>query len=391
MVSSNLVFASDEIAVSEEVLSSYYKEYFPLDPFIEWLGYRNDETLSRREFSFTLKDDVYTRFRSFTSKEELHQAFIKTKPEKIDIGAIYNYSCKHRLSPDFKEEQRELVFDIDISDYDDVRTCCQEARICQKCWPLMSICVKVLEETLKTAFGFEQILFVFSGRRGIHCWVFDEEARKLNGAERFALAHYCQVTAQQIGTSHRLHTHIQNALKITDLYWDEYLETQDLLGTEEGIDSFLKYVKLDDSIKNEWKEQMLKYDTTMERWSIFQQKRKEAQSKKYRDRLFIERIKIAVTYPRIDIKVTEGFNHLLKAPFSVHPKTGKVCVPFNADDVDSFDCDNVPTVFSLRKNDEELVKVIEKQEGDMSKKYYHGEMKESVKIFTDLLNQVFSE
>ena len=26
MVSSNLVFASDEIAVSEEVLSSYYKE-----------------------------------------------------------------------------------------------------------------------------------------------------------------------------------------------------------------------------------------------------------------------------------------------------------------------------------------------------------------------------
>ena len=56
--------------------------------------------------------------------------------------------------------------------------------------------------------------------------MFDEEARKLNGAERFALAHYCQVTAQQIGTSHRLHTHIQNALKITDLYWDQYLETQ---------------------------------------------------------------------------------------------------------------------------------------------------------------------
>ena len=85
----------------------------------------------------------------------------------------------------------------------------------------------------------------------------------------------------------------------------------------------MKYVKLDDSIKNEWKEQMLRYNTTMERWSILQQKRKEAHSKKYRDRLFIERIKIAVTYPRIDIKVTEGFNHLLKAPFSVHPKTGK--------------------------------------------------------------------
>lgn len=56
--------------------------------------------------------------------------------------------------------------------------------------------------------------------------MFDEAARKLNGPERFALAHYCQVTAQQIGTSHRLHTHIQNALKITDEYWDAYLESQ---------------------------------------------------------------------------------------------------------------------------------------------------------------------
>lgn len=125
----------------------------------------------------------------------------------------------------------------------------------------------------------------------------------------------------------RLQTCIGTNTSKLKVRFESFLQTKeknlDLLGTEEGIDSFLKYVKLDDSIKNEWKEQMLKYDTTMERWSIFQQKRKEAQSKKYRDRLFIERIKIAVTYPRIDIKVTEGFNHLLKAPFSVHPKTGK--------------------------------------------------------------------
>ena len=51
------------------------------------------------------------------------------------------------------------------------------------------------------------------------------------------------------------------------------------------------------------------------------------------------------------LKVTEGFNHLLKAPFSVHPKTGKICVPFLASEVDSFNLDTVPTVTSIRSED----------------------------------------
>ena len=76
--------------------------------------------------------------------------------------------------------------------------------------------------------------------------------------------------------------------------------------------------------------------------------------KKTKDRNFIERIKLSYCYPRIDIKVTEGFNHLLKAPFSVHPKTGKICIPFLAEDVDNFDLDKVPTILSIRANPDEL-------------------------------------
>ena len=39
--------------------------------------------------------------------------------------------------------ERELVFDIDLTDYDDVRTCGKGAHICNKCWPLMAIAIKV--------------------------------------------------------------------------------------------------------------------------------------------------------------------------------------------------------------------------------------------------------
>ena len=35
------------------------------------------------------------------------------------------------------------MFDIDLTDYDDVRTCGKEGHICGKCWPLMAAAIKV--------------------------------------------------------------------------------------------------------------------------------------------------------------------------------------------------------------------------------------------------------
>merc|ERR1719261_1338482 len=61
----------------------------------------------------------------------------------------------------------------------------------------------------------------------------------------------------------------------------------------------------------------------------------------------LKEILLQYSYPRLDINVSKQMNHLLKSPFVVHPKTGRVCVPINVETVDSFNPLEVPTVGRL--------------------------------------------
>jgi DNA primase small subunit len=52
----------------------------------------------------------------------------------------------------FVPMERELVFDVDMNDFDDCRTCCQATTLCQKCWPFLTLAMKILNAVLRGSF-----------------------------------------------------------------------------------------------------------------------------------------------------------------------------------------------------------------------------------------------
>lgn len=301
--------------------------------------------------------------------------------------------------------QRELVFDIDMTDYDDVRTCCSEANICKKCWKFMSIACKVIDIALRDDFGFEHILWVFSGRRGIHCWVCDKQARHLDTKGRGAIADYLQVSVAsgegsvtKVALFDKQHHSIKRAQKITNESFEKIiLNDQDSFGTQDGIEKLLKMVSDEDCRKELEKEFSLsaKKDSRTV-WNIFCsffESLRVRRQLKPKLKYVVEEVQMAMLYPRLDINVSKGTNHLLKAPFCVHPKTGKVCVPFNPNIVEKFDPMTVPTINLLLEEinafDENMKSKIESADDKVRiKDYKKTSMSKGMQIFEEFLHKL---
>lgn len=58
----------------------------------------------------------------------------------------------------------------------------------------MEAAYKILKELLASVFGFHKVLWVFSGRRGMHAWVCDESARGLESIERKSVTNFLNVS-----------------------------------------------------------------------------------------------------------------------------------------------------------------------------------------------------
>ncbi|KAF9055523.1 prim-pol domain-containing protein [Hymenopellis radicata] len=347
---------------SPEALSIFYSRLYPFKSIFTWLNHQHAPTklFSNREFAFTLPGDVYLRYNSFTTADELKKQVIKYNPTRFEIGPTYTHKPRDRrtLQPGkFKPLQRELVFDIDMTDYDPIRTCCSDAGICKRCWAFISAAVRVLDKSIRDQFGYQHLIWIYSGRRGIHLWISDPEAMELTDDERRAIVGW--LTVVQPGKESGKKVNVRFGSKalppslggiikdLANIFSDLILADQDCFASEEGYEALLQLIpdaSIVHTLRTKWSADPDR--SSSDKWDDFR-----ALVKKASDRATLsaamEDIVLQYTYPRLDAEVSKKRNHLLKAPFCVHPKTGRVCVPVDPAKVEEFDPDTVPTVGQL--------------------------------------------
>jgi len=351
-------------------IKNYYLEYYPSELVINWLCRNEIKNLKYREISFKLPNLKVVRYQSFKSVNEFKKRILVLNPLKIDIGAIYNQEprafAQHKSEKELICLEKELIFDIDISDYDDVRKCCQKNDICSKCWKYIICGSKILERILREDFGFKQIFFVFSGRRGVHCWVSDKRACLLNKRGRLAIERYINYDRMDENNYDSkiyklkrnfvspVYPAFLSAVSIMKNYFFEIVKEQDILKDEKMKTNLRNIISMyfsliDMNYINEILDKNINSLNKIQKIFEFLQKGENILKSKSQIHYFnaescLNEFMMLILYPRLDGNVTRQFNHLLKGPFCVHPETGYISVPLSIELMEKFSLDKIPKV-----------------------------------------------
>lgn len=147
-------------------IAEFYKSAKLYDPpFIEY-----------REFGF-IKNNKFTRHKTFLHIFDVKNYCIKNEPDGVFFSATY-YKHPSITPMDEKNKHRlwqDLIFDIDFTDLPS-RTILESEYHARH---IINYCQKVL--------GAKDILFVFSGRKGHHVRVRDQEIIKMTQEQRVNL------------------------------------------------------------------------------------------------------------------------------------------------------------------------------------------------------------
>lgn len=306
-------------------LLAYYEQEFPCELLVEWLS-NPDHSMTCREWSFLVGQETYKRYQCFASASDLKRQLLMDVPKKIDIGAVYNQSLTTRQADngaEFHPDSREFVIDIDLTDYDNVRSCCSKTIVCEQCWKLVQVGVRILARILTHHFAFRHVLWIFSGRRGVHAWICDESARKLDDYSRKMIANYLTLDKQTAFSRNLvLHYSLVSARDEIALVFEQ------IMVVEQGIlDTKERYQRIVINTIAPW--ETLRLPQLQALWSpTLKGVALWAELKtRLNQRPSLSWLYLSCMFPRIDKGVTIARNHLLKAPFCVHPETGRICVP----------------------------------------------------------------
>lgn len=319
----------------EMAIRDYYASFFDIKGLERVIDFK---TFRTREFGFASSDNKFFRNISFEDPSALHDFLVDRTPLHAYVGAVYD-NPPTRQSPihTLGWLGHELVFDIDLNEYDAVRnyicTCQGADQLCNRCWQLITLAINIIDETLRLDFGMEDIVWVFSGRRGIHGWVTDSCGFNLTQEQRMSIIDYLTVIHGEEETARvedrkdlpedfrkRVEYNVFRAF-LTDVKRKDLLNVGLTTSRASNIISLIKHQdgKIDEMVFREFNINLArsnKYDEILRRW-----------------------------VPRIDHKVTIDTRRLLRLPFSIHGKTGRIARILSTQEILNFNPEQEPSIY----------------------------------------------
>jgi DNA primase small subunit len=249
--------------------------------------------------------------------------------------------------------RRELVFDLDLTDYEFLTLETPEgdvdAEACDQAWCVCAVGIFVLQRLLKNAFGFEEFVVVYSGRRGAHLYVCDDKAMNLSDDVRAAITDFFKFVPSN--DTQRAHPSTRAVMVMYDLsealhhiFTTHFIDELGLFDTPSQRVAFVERLGFSEeylpTVSNLAEDVLDESMSGRDMWEFLKTKVASLPQEWMRDR--IDDMMLTFVWPRIDAGVSRHLNHLLKAPFVSHPKTGRIAVPVNAVDYFRFEPGNAP-------------------------------------------------
>lgn len=355
----------------------YYTSFFPHDAACALLGraWRGPSQLHLRELCVETRDSVYIRWQSVSSPEELKQLFSSKNVEKFHVGAVFDNQPRHRkklriMAP----TARELVFDIDANDYATWGVDSSDIDSCDAAWHIVAFGMMVLRHILERHFGFKNMLLVYSGRRGAHLTVYDARACELTDEARAAIVAFLSPSEKPAPSGRTYFGNMMCAGFFGEMYDTHIMPFWKNMGIRARQDGGLGALDTPQDktyFLELWgdthaqKTLCLNALSAAESWEAM---RKYAEKSKYRESTERALKETVLTYvwPKLDAAVSKHRNHLTKAFYSVHPKTGRICVPVMGDP-SVFKPENCPTIAGVVAGDTEQRSAFYKSVSDFRK------------------------
>lgn len=292
----------------------YYREFFPFDDLSRFICCKADGEqvlLDRQVFAlFGVSGRVVSRHAEFPDPD----AWRKTMTEsagvgRVEIGAVRG---RDRARARGKLERAMLAFDMDVEDYAPTLPCLippdKATGLDELTWTHLRLSAALLDLMLERVVFRDsdsyRSLAVFSGRRGIHLWVPDKWRDWSNSDDIASLL----AAISRLSSSPRVASNMVAVLRADPkglLFLEQaerYLRSHALC---RGSPLWDRTSELDPLLK-------IAGDAGRE-WDLDT----------------VQTMSVMLLAPRVDEQVSRSHKHLLKAPFSAHPGSGAIALPFD--------------------------------------------------------------